>query len=570
MPMREVWESVKAQLWEIWARNRTAGWWLIGVVACLVVLNFTFHDSIKVAESNPQATGFPLLIALLGQNLAGAALLLCLTILGCTEFNSQDDTRGFPRRLFVLPVSSLQLVTVPMIAGVVGTELLLLLWMVWGKLLEHSDWNTSLLVLTPVYVVVYQTILWTMPWLRSMRLLIVGIVAMFFIMAPALPVFGSPMMRGGPRTSILEFFVALGFAAFFTSWVCVARQRSGGGSVSAWAASWVVALIARPRRERVFRSSEAAQAWFEWRRSGGVLPAVVGGLLVAAIGPWSLFRRDDAGTSLFILIATLVMPMVLASPIGKAFSKPDFWSVDLGVPAIVAVRPLDGADMIAIKVRVAAKSAVLSWAYTLVFLGIWLPLWADRTAIDRAWRLLWEINGHSVYREYGMAVLSIAAGILLTWRFLVGSLWLGLRGNKKLFTVSALPYVLVPFPLLAGVYLTVTHKQFVLSWIQHHLGSVLPQLEWIAAIAVILKLSAAVWSWRNIPAERIRAYFLIWAVATLLLIAFAVMMWSYLPFSLPSDTYRLRTVMVLMAIMFLPLARIGLASSSFAKNRHRI
>jgi hypothetical protein len=540
-------------------------------MACSVLLNVTFHDSIKAVESNPQAMGFPALLALLlSQNLAGAALLLALAILGCTEFNPQEDTRGFPRRLFVLPVSTLQLVAVPMITGIAASELLLLLWMVWAKLLEHSDWNTSLFVLIPVYVVVYQTILWTMPWLRSMRLLVVGIVGIFFVMAPWLYVFGPPTMGGGSRMPMLEFFGSLGLAAFLTSWVCVARQRSGGGSVSKWATSWIAAQIARPRRERVFRSPEAAQAWFEWRRSGIVLPAVVGGLLVVIIGPWSFFRPHDAGSSLFILIATLAMPTILASPIGKAFSKPDFWSVDLGVPTIVAVRPLGSAEMIAIKMRVAAKSAVLSWAFALLFLGVWVPLRADRMLIDRIRQLIWEISGHSAFRLYGLAVLSVVVVILLTWRFLVGSLWLGLRGNNRLFAISALPYAVVPFFGLAGFAVTWTHRSSVVSWVQSHSDAVLTQLEWFAAIAVTLKLCAAAWSWRKLPAERIRRYLLFWASATVVLIAFAVMIWSDLPTSPLLDTHRLRTLMILMAIMFLPLARMGLASSSFAKNRHRL
>src|SRR6516225_303987 len=238
--------------------------------------------------------------------------------------------------------------------------------------------------------------------------------------------------------------------------------------------------MALPKREKAFRSAEAAQAWFEWRRSGSVLPGLIGSLLILVIGPMSWYARHAAGTSLLIFLVTLSMPILLALPIGKAFSKPDFWSGDLGVPPIVAVRPLAAADMIAIKMRVAAKSAVLSWAYALVFLGVWLPFWADRTRIDRAALLIWLINGHSVYRQYGIATLSILAGILLTWRLLIGSLWLGLRGNQKLFTFSALGYALGPFFALAGFAWVETHRSSVFGWLQHHLDSVLLQLEWLA------------------------------------------------------------------------------------------
>jgi hypothetical protein len=328
--------------------------------------------------------------------------------------------------------------------------------------------------------------------------------------------------------------------------------------------------MALPKREKVFRSAEAAQTWFEWRRSGFVLPSLIGSLLIVVIGPLSWYARHDAGTSLLILLATLAMPILLALPIGKAFSKPDFWSSDLHVPSIVAVRPLSAADMIAIKMRVAAKSAVLSWAYALVFLGVWLPFWADRTVIDTAGSLIWVTNGHSVYRQYGIAALSILVRILLTWRLLIGGLWLGLRGNTKLFTCSALQYAVVPFLALAGVVWVRTHQSSVFGWLQLHLDSVFVRLEWLAVLAVILKLCLAVLSWRKIPIERLRSYFLFWIAATLLLIVFVVMIWSDLPPAPPSVTYRLRTLMILMAMMFVPLARMGLASSSFARNRHRL
>jgi hypothetical protein len=560
MQVREVWSSVQAQLWDIWVRNREAGRWLLGVMACL----FALEPAKMIMRLD-----FPL-ISFVDVHLVGAAGLLALTIFACTEFNSQDDTRGFPRRLFVLPVSTLQLVAVPMITGAAVTELVLVVCMAWARSLEHADWNISLLVLAPVYVVVYQAILWTLPWLRSMRVLIVGIVGIFFILAPVFSFYGSAVMRGGSMTPMLEFFVALGIAAFLLSWICVARQRSGGGSVSVWVASWASAEMAFPKPEKLFRSAEAAQEWFEWRRSGSVLPGLIGSLLIVVIGPSSWYARHAAGTSLLIFLVTLAMPILLALPIGKAFSKPDFWSSDLGIPPIVAVRPLGAADMVAIKMKVAAKSAALAWAYALVFLGIWLPLWADRTRIDRAGLLIWVINGHSVYRQYGIAALSVLIGILLTWRLLIGSLWLGLQGNQRLFTFSAaLAYGFVPFFAFVGVVWVATHQTFFFGWLQRHLDSLLLQLEWLAAFAILLKVCATVWSWRKIPTERLRAYFFFWVAGTLLLIGFAVMVWSGLPPAPPAVTYRIRTLMILMAIMFLPLARIGLASSSFEKNRHR-
>ena len=78
--------------------------------------------------------------------------------------------------------------------------------------------------------------------------------------------------------------------------------------------------------------------------------------------------RSNSEDSFRLLLAALAAPVVLAVPVGIAFSKPTFWSEDLGVPAFVAVRPLSSEDFVAIKVKVAAASAALTWLVVLVFL----------------------------------------------------------------------------------------------------------------------------------------------------------------------------------------------------------
>ena len=67
-----------------------------------------------------------------------------------------------------------------------------------------------------------------------------------------------------------------------------------------------------------------------------------------------------------VLAATLAMPLMLAAPVGKAFSKPELWSADLGLSAFIAVRPLATHEMVAIKMNVAAASAALSWLLVLL------------------------------------------------------------------------------------------------------------------------------------------------------------------------------------------------------------
>jgi len=246
--------------------------------------------------------------------------------------------------------------------------------------------------------------------------------------------------------------------------------------------------------------------------------------------------------SSLILVATLSMPVLLALPIGKAFSKPDLWSGDLIIPPIVAVRPLSSREFVLVKLRVAAKSAAISWLFVLALLTIWLAFW-----------------GNVLHPNYRMIALTIFLGILLTWRSLISGLWLGLHGNPKLFVISGLPYGIVPFFGLAGGLWLIRNQPYAMNWLTDHMNMVLPRIEWIAAILILVKISTAVLSWWKV--ERAWAYLLFWISSTLTLIALATRASTYVP--------PLSHSLVLIAVLITPLARIGIAQASFERNRDR-
>ena len=77
------------------------------------------------------------------------------------------------------------------------------------------------------------------------------------------------------------------------------------------------------------------------------------------------------------------MPLLFAALVGKAFSKADFWSSDVAMPGSAAIRPMATGEMVAIKVRVAALAAGLSWGLVALFLMLWLSFWANTTTLNR-------------------------------------------------------------------------------------------------------------------------------------------------------------------------------------------
>jgi hypothetical protein len=353
---------ITALIWEIWARSRGSIWIVIAITSFTCLFNSILPESYRAAEGA---------IGMLNFHLGAASLLLVLSIFSYTEFNSQKGSNGYPHRLFALPVTSFQLVAVPMFFGLFAVELVCLAWVEF--VFAPGELTGWLALLVGTYMVLYQTILWTLPDLGPLRILLLGLIAVSFIMLPAFPL---PLWLS--KGSLVALFIGLSVVAFITSWIYVARQRSGGGSAHHWLKPAVDRIRdTLPGRKKAFGSAAEAQLWFEWRRSGLVLPLLTAGLLGLVVVPLSWKARTDAASTLRILVTTLAMPIVLALPVGKAFSKPDFWSADLSIPQFVAVRPLSTSEMVTIKMKAAAVSTAASWFLVLAFIFVWLPFWAD-------------------------------------------------------------------------------------------------------------------------------------------------------------------------------------------------
>jgi hypothetical protein len=369
----------------------------------------------------------------------------------------------------------------------------------------------------------------------------------------------------------------LAIAAFFIAWSGVARQRSGGGQRGKFWRRWMDSLLDRlPGRDRDFRSPAAAQFWFEWRRSGQLLPICVAAILVLIILPLSWHMRDEADAPLWILGWTLATPMLLAIPIGKGFSKPDLWG-NLAIPSFLATRPLATGEWVVIKMKVAALSAMVSWLLTVIFLCTWLPLWANLEFLSRIRLVLWMIHDHRALPQYTLAALALFAGALVTWKCLVNGLWIGLSGSRKLFVGSGVAYACAALAGMITLAVLLNDENGFQEQVSSDPDRGIAVLNWIVALAVIARFWLAARAWRTIQRRRVGRYVLAWSVGTLALLGGAVLisvdgtlgvlLMAVLDFP-PVDGVRLASLLVLCVLLVIPLARLGLAPASFTRNRH--
>jgi len=565
---------VTALIREIWCRNRRT----IHITAALLLSSWLFN-LFFAREFRPTGREDHELLTI-NSLLTVASLLLVFSIFNHTEFSPQREWTGFPYRLFTLPVTSLTLTAVPMLLGISVVELVYIISL---KLvfrdgqLPKPEWFAALL---GTYMVFYQTVLWTLAGFRLLRIIVLGLIGTSFVGVAFLPFFAQYVSSPWFSENILVTLLSgLAAAAFVVAWVCIAQQRCGGGKRRSWLKSLIERITdALPRRKKDFRSPASAQFWFEWRRAGALLPSCVGALLLLVIGPLSWFLRDDSGSATWILAWTLVMPIILAFPLGKGFSKADFWANDLTLPTSVSIRPLANGEIIVIKMKVAALSAAISWLLVLTFLALWLPLWADLAPLMMPRIGIWMTYGHSMWAEYAISALFIMAAALVTWTLLIGGLWVGLSGNRKLFFGTAAVYCFVPLAAFIVLTILLNHDQAVRAWATEDPDRVLSIFEWIATLAVIAKFWLAAFSWRSIGKPRVRAYLLLWTSATLLLAVLAILIWAHgsldlelmgLMDFLPLDVYRLRNLLILVTLLIIPFGRIGFAPSVLAKNRHR-
>jgi hypothetical protein len=562
-----------ALTWEIWRKGRQLFW----IAGGILLFGWLYNLILPGDTSTVAAVHGRLALNCL---LAVASCVFVFAAFNYTEFSRQKEWTGFPYRLFALPVTSLRLVAVPICLGLAVVELVYCGWL--KLVFTHNDlekpaWFAALLGSCMVF---YQMILWTLARLRMVRMIALGVGGTTGIGVAFLPFFAREIpSRWLSEPVLIAFLIFSSAFAFAIAWRSIVRQRGDGGyrrnRLRAFA-EWLTDVM--PRRRAAFRDASSAHFWFEWRSSGMLLPVCVGALLIGVITPMSWVERNDPDGTVWILFWTLAAPMVLALPIGKGFAKPDFWTFNLALRPFVAVRPLSNGEMVVIKLKVAAWSAVMSWAFVLMFLAVWMPLGANLDAISMPRLGFWMAYDHAMYPQYIVAVLLLLSGMFLTWRFLVGGLWAGLSGNRNIFIAPFAIWGLAILLEIVSVTVASNYDPEFRAWVRHDPNRLLSILEWIVVLAVVAKFFLAVRTWRNVSPKRTGIFLLAWVGGTLCLVALAILLWCHglLDMELmafcdiwPLDVVRLRSLLILIALWIIPFARLGLAPTMLATNRHR-
>ena len=221
--------------------------------------------------------------------------------------------------------------------------------------------------------------------------------------------------------------------AYLVARFAVARARRGEvpdwRRIFAWL-GWIVDLLPR-RRDPFFRSPADAQVWFEWRRYGRSLPALVGILLPFEV--FLLFVFSDTPVLVVeTLFAVLLTPPFMAAFVAATVSSsesPD-GSDSYELTPFIATRPLSSASLITAKLKTTIRSTLATW---LLVLGRH-PARAQTLGhhVGRGRRRASGRRGRGDASRRRDRAARACGPVAFTWKQLVQSLYIGMSGRAWL------------------------------------------------------------------------------------------------------------------------------------------
>ena len=460
----------------------------------------------------------------------------------------------YPARMFTMPLTSASLAGWPMLYGAVAMAMLwlamrlLVVWprdvdvpVIWPALLA-----ASLLAWT-------QALTW-MPYpLPGLR-----VVVTVLWLAAIDSVVMLELRYKAPETVMLAILAPHVPLAYLAARFAVARARRG--DVPNWREIFArrgESADALPRRRDHFPSAGRAQMWFEWRRVGRSLPAMVGIVLPFELALLFIFRETP------VIVFEILIGVLLTPPFMAVFaaatvrkSNPDR-SDSYGVTPFVATRPMTSASLIAARLKATIGSTLAAWLLVLAEIPLALKLSHTLPLVIEWTRQLTDAVGTP--RAIAIVLLGFSALMASTWKQLVQSLYIGLSGREWVVKTSvflALSFLATIGPLA----LWIVRNRGVMAALWNAFPSIL-------AVLVCVKLSAAAWIAIRLRDRRLLSdRTLVIGAACWDGIVFAL--YGLLAWILPALLIR-RSLLALVAILAVPLVRLSAAPLALAWNRHR-
>ncbi len=536
--------------WEL--RHRHQGVLIALIVYLLVLAAFKplILDPGQVVSLDPPDGTASLLIAPFG--------IMFMYFVAVFSFGLAGDLAArqsiYPARMFARPVTTAALAGWPMLYGMAA---MVSLWLTLAFFVRWS-WGIDLPLIWPAllaaaFLAWMQALAWMPYGLPGLRL----IVAVLWLVSLD-AVIMLAIHYEAPEPLMVAFLAPQLPIAYLVACIAVARARRG--DVPDWRGRFVRKQIADvpPNRRDSFASPARAQAWFEWRQHGWSLPVWVGILLPFELALLFLAGTDRPAFVFYVLVLVLLTPPVIAAFVATTVSKADPHAGDpYGMTPLIATRPLTSAVLVAAKLRMTLWTTLAAWL--LVLVGIPLAL-----TLSGTWSVVIEpanrgIEAVGTPRALVLVLLLFSVLMASTWKQLVQGLYIGLTGRAWLIKANAALLLSILF-FIGPLADWMVENRYV--W-----AALWDALPWMLAGLMCVKLSAAAWVATRLNHSRLLSDSTlvtgaaVWLVAVLAL--YAVLVWLVDSPLVPSY------ILMLVAILMIPLARLSAAPLALAWNRHR-
>jgi polyhydroxybutyrate depolymerase len=459
----------------------------------------------------------------------------------------------YPARMFTLPVTTTALARWPMLYGAAAMASLWIATVLFARLALGIDvpliWPGLLAV---VFLAWTQALMWMPYGLPGLRVIVAVLWLVSLDAAVLLAIHyeaSEPLM--------VAFLAPQLPLAYLTACFAVARARRGDvpDQRRMFARLGQIADLLPRRRER-FSSPARAQMWFEWRRHGRRLPALMGLLLPFELALLFVAGDDRPELVFYPLLGVLLTPPCMAGFAAATVRKANFDVRDSwGVTPFDATRPLTSAALVAARMKVAIWSTLAAW----LLVGIAIPF---ALTLSSTWPVVIErttrwIEAEGTLRAVTIMVLAFLGLLGLTWKQLGQNLCLGLTGREWIVKASvlfALAYLLVFGPLFGWILSLYAMSLATNAW------------PWIAAALIGLKLSAAAWIATRLHRQRLLEDRTLVTVAACwlgaVLALYGLLAWLFTTPLLPLS------LLAMAAVLAIPLVRLSAAPLALASNRH--
>jgi len=473
------------------------------------------------------------------------------------DFSGKAFETGFPKYLYLLPVHSRKLASIPLLTS---ATFLTFYYLIYCQLILIPFGLEPATLLVIITMIAIQWWVQAIGWAFGHRQF-AGIILLLIVINSL--IVSAFILKAPPQvfTDNARLIAKLSFAFFIPSGLLlavVAVKKDRYNDKIMPAKKNYNLLLPGFKIKQAFSNGFRAQVWYEFRLFGYILPAIVIGIAVLFSALMLIQGDDPYKSTTAIMVITLLMFFMAASVIGLEMAKPSFGNSELTLSNFMATRPLSDARYVYAKLIVALGSLLSAWLIIVVidtYIIAFSPL-------SEFFMPFWQqfIDGLNSKNSLASYLLSITLPAALAWVFCGNNLSIALLGNKVILLVATFVTIFVLIFFFGSSVWFHKHPE---HW--QILKPLLPSFG--IFVSVILLVIGAIFIFWLTKKNKIEKDLLRTLVA--FMTGIYLVFWLLTAFSFPQIALQVQTVISLLMLAFYCCLPFLTAPLSFARSRRK-